>query len=112
MLYNTEGIKHAYKSKDNLKREHRVVLSDCNWTRTQNHLAPKRTLNQFDQIAECFFKSSCSHLNFRFRTASSKEVLEIQATIECGFTLKRVREMTRTYSHDIKQPEQPEMKSF
>ena len=24
--------------------------------------------------------------------------LDIQATIECGFTLKRVRDMTRTYS--------------
>ena len=28
----------------------------------------------------------------------SKEVLEIQATIECGFTLRRVRDMIRTYS--------------
>ena len=26
--------------------------------------------------------------------ASSKELLDIQATIECGFTLKRVRDMT------------------
>ena len=39
---------------------------------TQNHLVLKRTLN--------------------------KEFLDIQATIECGFTLKRVRDMTRTYS--------------
>ena len=30
--------------------------------------------------------------------ASSKEFLDIQATIECGFTLKRVRDMTRTYN--------------
>ena len=29
---------------------------------------------------------------------SSKEFLDIQATIECGFTLKRVRDMIRTYS--------------
>ena len=42
-------------------------ICDCNWTRTQNHLVLKRTL-------------------------------DIQATIECGFTLKRVRDMTRTYS--------------
>ena len=34
-----------------------------------------------------------------FASASSKEFLVIQATIECGFTLKRVRYMTRTYSH-------------
>ena len=30
--------------------------------------------------------------------AWSKEFLDNQATIECGFTLKRVCEMTRTYS--------------
>ena len=34
-----------------------------------------------------------------FAPASSKEFLDIQATIECGFTLKRVRDMARTYSH-------------
>ena len=33
-----------------------------------------------------------------FASASSKEFLDIQAIIECGFTLKRVRDMTRTYS--------------
>ena len=29
--------------------------------------------------------------------ASSKEFLDIQATIECGFTLKCIRDVTRTY---------------
>ena len=33
-----------------------------------------------------------------FAPASSKEFLDIQATTECGFTLKRVRDMTRTYN--------------
>ena len=33
-----------------------------------------------------------------FTPASSKEFLDIQTTIECGFTLKRVRDMKRTYS--------------
>ena len=33
-----------------------------------------------------------------FAPASSKEFLDIQATIECGFTLKRVRDMIKTYS--------------
>ena len=33
-----------------------------------------------------------------FAPALSKEFLDVQATIECGFTLKRVRDMTRTYS--------------
>ena len=35
-----------------------------------------------------------------FAPASSKEFLDIQANIECGFTLKRVRDMTRTYSYE------------
>ena len=30
---------------------------DCNWTRTQNHLVLKRTLNQFGQMVECSFKN-------------------------------------------------------
>ena len=33
-----------------------------------------------------------------FAPASSKEFLDIQATIECGFTLKRVRDTTGTCS--------------
>ena len=33
-----------------------------------------------------------------FVLRSSKEFLDIQATIECRFTLKRVRDMIRTYS--------------
>ena len=33
--------------------------------------------------------------------ASSKEFPDIQATIERGFTLKRVHDMTRTYSQYI-----------
>ena len=33
-----------------------------------------------------------------FAPASSKEFLDIQTTIECGFTLKCVHDMTRTYS--------------
>ena len=40
---------------------------------------------------------SCSHLNFRFPAWFEQEFLDVQATIECGFTLKCVREMTRTY---------------
>ena len=31
-----------------------------------------------------------------FAPALSKELLEIEATIECGFTPKRVRDMIRT----------------
>ena len=31
-------------------------------------------------------------------SVSSKEILDIQANIECGFTLKRVRDKRKTYS--------------
>ena len=44
------------------------------------------------------FESSCSHLTSDFAPASSKGFFDIQATIECGFTLKRVRDMIRRYS--------------
>ena len=34
-----------------------------------------------------------------FGPVSSEEFLDIQATIECGFSLKHVREWIRTQSH-------------
>ena len=37
-----------------------------------------------------------------FAPASNKKFLDIQATIECGFTLKCVRDMTRKYSYNDK----------
>ena len=30
---------------------------DCNWTRTQNHLVLKRTLNHLAKLVECSFKN-------------------------------------------------------
>ena len=44
------------------------------------------------------FRSSYSHLTFRFCACLEQGVSCIDATIECGFTLKCVRDMTRTYS--------------
>ena len=38
-----------------------------------------------------------SHLNLRYRTVLSKELLDIQAVTECGFTLKCVLDMMTTY---------------
>ena len=35
-------------------------------------------------------------------SVSSKEFLDIQTTIECGFTVKRVRGMIKTYSHNVR----------
>ena len=37
-----------------------------------------------------------------FVPASSKDFLDIQATTECGFTLKPIRDMTRTYNQLMK----------
>ena len=59
-----------------------LLSSDCNWNRTQNHLVLKSSFTSPSDFAP----------------ASSKEFLDIQATIECGLTLKRVCDMTRTYS--------------
>ena len=85
-------------------------LNYCSWTRTYNHLVRKRTLSYLDgwlfvyELSGCGFESSCSHSNFRvtqtsdFEPASSKEFLDIQAIIECGFTLKCVSDMIRTYN--------------
>ena len=39
-----------------------------------------------------------------FAPVSSKEFLDIQAAIECGLTLKRVRDMMRTYSQYLSTP--------
>ena len=75
------------------RSRHKIwTLSNCNWTRTHNHLVRKRTLNHLAKLA------SCSHLNFRFCACFEQGFLWHPATIECGFTLKRVRGMTRTYS--------------
>ena len=54
-------------------------LSDCNWTRSHNHLVCKRTLNHLAKLAKWLSRV-------------------VSTTIECGFTLKRERDMTRTYS--------------
>ena len=69
-----------------------LVASDCNWARTHSHLVGKRTLNHFAKLV-VGRESSYSHLTSDFALASSKEFLDIQATIECGFTLKRVRDI-------------------
>ena len=47
-----------------------------------------------------------------FAPALSKEFLDIQITIECGFTLKLVRDMTRTYSQMNRTDNYPEHSSI
>ena len=49
------------------------------------------------ELSSCELESSCSQAS-DFAPVASKEFLDIQATIECAFTPKRVRDMIRTYS--------------
>ena len=67
--------------KDSWKRRIVVIyskspLSDCNWTRTHNHLVHKPVWLKgwvfvYD-LSGCGSESSCSHLNFKFRTCFEK----------------------------------------
>ena len=50
------------------------------------------------RLSSCWFEFRCSHLTFRYRTCSNQGVLDIQATIECRFTLKCIRDMIVTYT--------------
>ena len=64
---------------------------------------PSTHLHQGNTKCEILHPQKCSEMTATspsdFEPASSKELLDIQATMECGFTLKWVRDMTRTYSH-------------
>ena len=63
-----------------------------------------RSFRQFGQMVDCSFKNQVvlGSIPVEVTSASdfappwSKEFLEIQATMECGLTLKRVPDMTRT----------------
>ena len=56
-----------------------------------------RKLLKCNQVVLCFSPIAVTYTS-DLAPASRKEFRDIQATIECGFTLKRVRAMTRTYS--------------
>ena len=53
------------------------------------------------KLTGCGFEPVAVTKTSDFASVLSKEFLEIQATIECGFTLKRVCDITRTYSLKI-----------
>ena len=50
------------------------------------------------KVSGCGFKSHCSRLNIINTACFEHGVLDVQASIGSGFTLKRVRDMIRTYS--------------
>ena len=73
---------------------------DCNRARTHNYLVCKRTLNHLAKLVPLpSLKLQIWRLfrAFRFRAFS----LDIQATKECGFILKCVSNMIRTYSQKV-----------
>ena len=49
-------------------------------------------------LSDFLFQSSCSHLNLTFRACFKQGVRWQRGTTECGFTLKSVHDMARTYS--------------
>ena len=52
------------------------------------------------ELSGCGFESRCNHLIFRYGACFEQGVscFDIQATVECGFTLKLVRDMIKTYN--------------
>ena len=56
-------------------------------------------LSDCNELSACGFDSCCSYLNFRYRACFEHSFLDIQVNTECGFPLKRLRDMIRTYSH-------------
>ena len=89
---------------------HNVKLCDCNGTRTHNNLVRKRTLNYLASFAKWSsvhlrtkrlwirvpMQSLKLHISRLFR--ATKTFLDIQATTECRFTLKCVRDIIKAYS--------------
>ena len=72
-------------------------LSDCNWTRTQNELVCNRKLNHLVKWLSVHLQTKWFWVRVQLQSLklqiSRKEFLDIQ-------TLKRVHDMTRTYSQE------------
>ena len=86
-----------------MRRWHEHTVKCTVQISTQN---TAQSFDQFGQMFECSFKNYvvlgsnpvAVTLPSDFAPASSKEFVDIQATIDCGFTMKCVCDMTRTYS--------------
>ena len=80
--FQSESILYSCLNvKELLSQSRREIwnLSDCNWTRAHNHLVRKQTLNHLAKLVKWL---GCAVSTYLY---------------ECGFTLKRVRDMPRTY---------------
>ena len=49
------------------------------------------------ELSGCRFKSRWCHLSFRYCACFGKKLIDIQATIWCRFTLKRIHDMIITH---------------
>ena len=80
-----------------------IVSSNCNFVVKEPNEHRKNLLKSFLKKVNCYFKKE-QHIKMLLRMtsdfapASSKVFLDIQATIECGYILKRVHDITRTHS--------------
>ena len=90
-----------------LQKNKNTPVTDCNGTRTHKHLVPIWNSNHLVKwlsvrlkTKELWVRVPLQSLKLQIPSpVSSKEFLDIQATIECWFTLKRVRVIIITYSH-------------
>ena len=81
-----------------------LSLSDRNWTRTQNHLVRKRTLNHLVyELSSSEFESSCSYSKYKFLIENCKNVgikylNNPNGFIECSNMMDDVYEKTNEYN--------------
>ena len=80
--------------KELLARSRREIWrwSDCKWTRTQNHLVLKRTLNHLAKLAKW---PSCILSTYLY---GAFDCMFLSCHVRVWECIKRVRDMTRTYS--------------
>ena len=82
-MFRPVKIKLKVVKKCSIKDKLYVVIMSCTRFRVNPH---------------SIFHNLYPHSTLYVAPVSSKEFLDIQAHKECGFTLKRVRDMIRTYS--------------
>ena len=98
ILYNCLNVKELFAQ----KRQEIWSLKDCNGTRTHNHLVRKRTLKYLTKLAKwwsCVTSTYlCGSFDCMFLSYHVRVLQWMHTVIHCGFPVKRVHEMIRTYS--------------
>ena len=82
-----------------LKQGPYLELKDSNGIQTHNHLTHKRTLSVYLQTKWFWVRILLLSLKLQiWRLLRARRSLTFKQVIECGFTLKLVRDMIITYS--------------